>query len=145
MATQTIDKELEIQMREDCERFFGILAHYKPGVESTIDDDFQAALQRDEIDLDADDPFHSYIFSEITQCIIKDCINKYGDKCESMFGLSKTDFEDCLFDSISWYLDGLTIDFYIDSERIFTLDDIEASVSRLISGWRIDEKQSILR
>lgn len=139
MSIQATDKELEAQMEEDLSRYLGILAHYKPGIEDTINNDFQAALLRDEVYIASDNPFHDYVFRQLAICITGEAIAMYNGKTEELFGMDKEDFEECLFDGISWFLDGLTLDFYINYERVFTLADVQKSMAGMISEWRMSD------
>ncbi|WP_339343520.1 hypothetical protein [uncultured Psychrobacter sp.] len=141
MTTNTIDRELEVQMKEDFNRFLDILAHYKPDIKQTLESDFQEALKRDEVYADENEnAIHSYVFSQLSRSITNHYVGQYADNSQAVFGLSKDELDEHFSESISWYLDGLTIDFYINSERIFTLNDIQKTMAALIQEWRIDTK-----
>lgn len=139
MTTNTLDRELEVQMEEDFNRFLDILAHYKPDIKQTLENDFQEALKRDEVYADiSENALHNYVFSQLSRCITNHYVGQYADNSQVVFGLSKDELDEHFSESISWYLDGATIDFYINSERIFTLGDIQKTMSMLIQEWRID-------
>lgn len=120
-------------IQEQSNLFLGMLAHYKPEIEQTIDwDIWSVARQHNGLMENLPLVTQEVILTQLTDAIINDAVAKYGDLYKEHRNDESWDLKQSIGEAIEWYVDHDIMTMSIIGSDVTSVDCIESIIQEII-------------